>query len=110
MHHKNSVSEESLTVLHEFGVQKRTRLFSGKETFKFIEKQCIHDVVITEGFTYFSVISYILFMEGESGKALHQAFEHFRPRLATLRRIFHGVRFVLLGEKEPESMTGAADQ
>eukprot|EP00455_Lapot_gusevi_P035354 TRINITY_DN3913_c0_g4_i1.p1 TRINITY_DN3913_c0_g4~~TRINITY_DN3913_c0_g4_i1.p1 ORF type:complete len:190 (-),score=28.01 TRINITY_DN3913_c0_g4_i1:4-573(-) len=95
----NRVKEESLLVIHEFGVQLKKKYFTGKEKNLFLDRSRIKDVIINEGFFRCRIIFYLAFIE-EGRPNLVLAFEDLIPRLNTLLRVYKGTRAVLYGEKE----------
>jgi len=81
------VTEESITIFRELGVQLETRYFWGRRRFRFIEKEFIRSLLLNEGITAWHVVFYLAFVVREERK-LTMVFEHLRPCLDDLLRIY----------------------
>ena len=93
---RGTVTEESLIVIQELGVEMRTKFRSGTEAYRFIEKAEISDIIINEGITFSRVVYYMAFIVQNQDK-LVVAFEHFNPGLQVLQTIYSGTRKIVLG-------------
>ncbi|CAM9426126.1 unnamed protein product, partial [Phaeothamnion confervicola] len=97
-----SVREESLLVIQELGVQLTVKYADGREKSKFIDRAKIKAVIINEGVTMHRVVFYMAFVV-EGSDCMIVAFEHLRPRLDALLRVYRGTRAAVFGEEEDHS-------
>jgi len=97
-----TVREESLLVISELGVQKRTRFVGGRQSRHFIDRARIRAVVLSEGVSACRALFLLAFQVDDADAAGQQklvlAFEHLVPRLNLLLVVFRGARALLLGD------------
>eukprot|EP00457_Paulinella_chromatophora_P018511 gb/GEZN01019854.1/.p1 GENE.gb/GEZN01019854.1/~~gb/GEZN01019854.1/.p1 ORF type:complete len:168 (-),score=14.31 gb/GEZN01019854.1/:151-654(-) len=95
----DTVTEESMLVIKELGVQLQTTYLGGREKHRFIEKAKIKNIIINEGFTMCTVIFYLcILVEGQRDMTL--PFEHLFPRLYDLQLIYGDALSLLFGSHE----------
>eukprot|EP01104_Vermistella_antarctica_P021358 TRINITY_DN9608_c0_g1_i1.p1 TRINITY_DN9608_c0_g1~~TRINITY_DN9608_c0_g1_i1.p1 ORF type:complete len:166 (-),score=23.56 TRINITY_DN9608_c0_g1_i1:95-592(-) len=88
------VTEETLQVMREMGVQVITKTARGSETHLFIDKSKIEAVLINEGITCCQVVFYMTFsVRGHDSMVL--AFQHLMPRYDDLLEIYRSTRATL---------------
>ncbi|XP_064485630.1 phosphatidylinositol N-acetylglucosaminyltransferase subunit H-like isoform X1 [Ornithodoros turicata] len=94
------VKQESLLVMRSLGLQTTTTFVTGRQVSRFISKETIKDVVISEAITMHRVIFYLVILlhnVDSSGSKLIPLFQNTFPRLDALRTVYHGVQDCLYG-------------
>ena len=92
------VTEESLLVMDDFGVQTRTTHFlSGRQTGRFVDRQKIRGVIINEGFTRWQVVFYLAFLLEGGEQDMVVGYPTLRPPLRVLREVYKSVTAGPLG-------------
>lgn len=89
------VKQESLLVMRSLGLQTTTTFVTGRRVSKFINKEFIEDVVISEAISVQSVIFYlaILLRKVDSNTpCLIPLFHRTLPRLDELRTVYRGIQ------------------
>ncbi|KAL1921208.1 uncharacterized protein VTP21DRAFT_10924 [Calcarisporiella thermophila] len=97
----NTVTQESLLIIRDLGIQVRTVYADGRATSQFIDRAKLSDIIINEGITLWQVKFYMALMV-EGHDRLVVVFEHLLPRLKVLLEVYHGARAVMYGEPEGE--------
>jgi len=116
-----TVKQESVLCIGALGVQLSTVYVFGRTTRRFFDLAAIDTVILHEGISFYRVVDYLAIVlkdkkragaggsgsdvlqastSKESGKRLIIIFEHLRPRLCVIRRVWQGMRCVLYDEPE----------
>ncbi|KAM7289235.1 phosphatidylinositol N-acetylglucosaminyltransferase subunit H [Ixodes scapularis] len=91
------VKEESLLVMQSLGLQTTTTFVTGRRVSRFINKEFIEDVVISEAITVQSVIFYLVVLLHDkvgtnSAPSLVPLFHNTLPRLSALQAVYRGIQ------------------
>lgn len=91
---RRRVKEESLLVMRSLGLQTTTTFVTGRQESRFINKENIEDVVISEAISMHSVIFYlVILLHNVDSKApsLVPLFQNTMPRLDALKMVYRGI-------------------
>jgi len=93
------VSEESLLVIRDLGVQVQTVYCTGVTEQRFIDRAHIADVVINEGIRMQQVVYYLtVILHGQT--TMQVVFENTLPRLHTLLSIYREARPLIVHDQQ----------
>ncbi|KAG0208615.1 hypothetical protein BGX31_002286 [Mortierella sp. GBA43] len=88
------VTQETILVIRDVGVQVKTVYLGGRSTSRFIDRSKISDIIINEAITMMHIRVYMaIIVEGEDRM-------HLLPRLNVLLQAYHGARSIIFNEKD----------
>ncbi|KAI9595469.1 GPI-GlcNAc transferase complex, PIG-H component-domain-containing protein [Syncephalis fuscata] len=96
---RNTIREESLLVVRDFGLQVKTTYVGGRNVTRMIDIACVKDIVINEGITMFQVKFYLAILVDKQDKMVI-IFEHLLPSLKILLKVYRGTRALMYSEEE----------
>ncbi|CAN8000266.1 unnamed protein product [Ixodes hexagonus] len=91
------VKQESLLVMQSLGLQTTTTFITGRQVSRFIDKEFIEDVIISEAITVQSVIFYLVVLlhdevDENAAPSLVPLFHNTLPRLNALQTVYRGIQ------------------
>ncbi|KAF9956617.1 hypothetical protein BGZ72_002628 [Mortierella alpina] len=93
------VTEETILVIRDVGVQVKTVYLGGRSASRFIDRSKISDIIINEAITMMHIRVYLaIIVEGEDKMVV--VFQHLLPRLNVLLQAYHGARSIIFNEKD----------
>ncbi|KAG0258541.1 hypothetical protein DFQ27_004601 [Actinomortierella ambigua] len=93
------VTEETILVIRDVGVQVKTVYLGGRSVSRFIDRSRIADIIINEAITMMHIRVYMaIIVEGEDRMVV--VFQHLLPRLNVVLQAYHGARSILFNEKD----------
>ncbi|KAF9105614.1 hypothetical protein BGX27_009547 [Mortierella sp. AM989] len=93
------VTEETILVIRDVGVQVKTVFLGGRSSSRFIDRSKISDIIINEAITMMHIRVYMaIIVEGEDKMVV--VFQHLLPRLKELLQAYHGARSIIFNEKD----------
>ncbi|KAK3828065.1 MAG: GPI-GlcNAc transferase complex, PIG-H component-domain-containing protein [Benniella sp.] len=93
------VTEETILVIRDVGVQVKTVYLGGRSSSRFIDRSKISDIIINEAITMMHIRVYMaIIVEGEDRMVV--VFQHLLPRLNVLLQAYHGARSIIFNEKD----------
>ncbi|KAI1302175.1 hypothetical protein EDD11_005640 [Mortierella claussenii] len=93
------VTEETILVIRDVGVQVKTVYLGGRSSCRFIDRSKISDIIINEAITMMHIRVYMaIIVEGEDKMVV--VFQHLLPRLNVLLQAYHGARSIIFNEKD----------
>ncbi|KAG0305468.1 hypothetical protein BGZ98_004089 [Dissophora globulifera] len=93
------VTEETILVIRDVGVQVKTVYLGGRSSSRFIDRSKISDIIINEAITMMHIRVYLaIIVEGEDKMVV--VFQHLLPRLNVLLPAYHGARSIIFNEKD----------
>ncbi|ORZ26647.1 GPI-GlcNAc transferase complex, PIG-H component-domain-containing protein [Lobosporangium transversale] len=93
------VTEETILVIRDVGVQVKTVYLGGRSSSRFIDRSKITDIIINEAITMMHIRVYMaIIVEGEDRMVV--VFQHLLPRLNVLLQAYHGARSIIFNEKD----------
>jgi len=87
---RNAISEESVMIIHSFGVQLRLKYCSGIEVTKFIDRDTLEGVLVHESIRGCRVRFDLAFLV-RNKKRLVLCFKHIYPGLGNVNRVLAAV-------------------
>ncbi|KAF9187015.1 hypothetical protein BGZ49_004121, partial [Haplosporangium sp. Z 27] len=93
------VTEETILVIRDVGVQVKTVYLGGRSSSRFIDRSKISDIIINEAITMLHIRVYMaIIVEGEDKMVV--VFQNLLPRLKVLLQAYHGARSIIFNEKD----------
>ncbi|KAG0366637.1 GPI-GlcNAc transferase complex, PIG-H component-domain-containing protein [Gamsiella multidivaricata] len=93
------VTEETILVIRDVGVQVKTVYLGGRSSSRFIDRSKISDIIINEAITMMHIRVYMaIIVEGEDKMVV--VFQHLLPRLNVVLQAYHGARSIIFNEKD----------
>ncbi|KAF9582013.1 hypothetical protein BGW38_000775 [Lunasporangiospora selenospora] len=93
------VTEETILVIRDVGVQVKTVYLGGRSVSRFIDRSKIQDIIINEAITMLHIRVYMaIIVEGEDRMVV--VFQHLLPKLNVLLQAYHGARSIIFNEKD----------
>ncbi|KAF9356317.1 hypothetical protein BGX26_005422 [Mortierella sp. AD094] len=93
------VTEETILVIRDVGVQVKTVYLGGRSSSRFIDRSKISDIIINEAITMLHIRVYMaIIVDGEDKMVV--VFQNLLPRLRVLLQAYHGARSIIFNEKD----------
>ncbi|KAG0347511.1 hypothetical protein BG005_000114 [Podila minutissima] len=93
------VTEETILVIRDVGIQVKTVYLGGRSVSRFIDRSKIQDIIINEAITMMHIRVYMaIIVEGQDKMVV--VFQNLLPRLNVLLQAYHGARSIIFHEKD----------